>query len=394
MNHVDVAPVPTRSRIAALDALRGAALFGILLINIQSFQGPEGGLEAAGEAAYSAAERTAVTVLTALVQMKFIGAFAFLFGLGLALQGARVDARGGRSGPLLTRRLLVLAVIGALHAVLIWSGDILFTYAVIGLLALPLRRSPPRALLGAAAGAYAVALAILAANVAVTLLLAGDGGAATDATTSARGAAEAYASGDYGAMLAQRLDELGRTALSLVVNGPWVFAMIAAGMATVRAGILDHLEDRRPWLRRVATVGLGAGLPLNVLAALALDADPSALSAIGAAAQLLLFAGAPVLTAGYLAGGALWFLDHPDHALTRALSAVGRMALTNYLLQSVIATALFYGAGLYGDLGLLGALALCPLIYAANVGFSLAWLARFPQGPLEALWRRLTYGRG
>lgn len=392
-------PVLARNRIAALDALRGAALLGVLLVNtMQSFAGPDYGLEAAGQTAWSPADRATATVLTAVALMKFVSAFAFLFGVGLALQGARADARGGRSGPLLVRRLLVLGVFGLLHAVLVWSGDILLTYALVGLVAVTLRRSRPGVLLGAAGAALFLVLLFTGLTVVGSLILSSTGDAAAaglDGGIAAlpQRAAEVYASGDYGAMVAQRLDELAQTLGSLVVVGPWVLALIWAGMAATRSGLVERLEERRSLLRRLAVAGVAVGLPLNVVAALGMTAEAGALSPLRAGAQLLLFIAAPLLTAGYLAAGALWLTRHPDAAAARALAAVGRMAFTSYLLQSVVMTAVFYGLGLYGRVALLPALALALAVYAGNVAVAAWWLGRFPMGPAEWLWRRLTYPR-
>jgi len=392
------APVQARDRITALDALRGAALLGVLLVNtMQSFAGPQYTLEAAGRAVWSAPDRVTATVLSALALMKFVSAFAFLFGVGLALQAGRADARGGRSGPLLVRRLLVLAVFGLVHAILIWSGDVLLTYALVGLVAVTLRRARPGVLLGAAGAALLVVVLFLGLSLAANLLLASTGDAAaqvgSQAVAEAERAAAAYSSRDYGAKVAQRLTDLGQALANLLVVGPWVLALIWAGMAATRSGLVEGLAQRRALLRRVAITGLVVGLPLNVVAALGATAPADALSPVRTGAQLVLFTTAPLLAAGYLAAGALWLTRHPDAAAGRTLAAVGRTAFTSYLLQSVVMTAVFYGLGLYGRVGLLPALGIALVVYAGNVAFATAWLRRFPMGPAEWLWRRLTYPR-
>jgi uncharacterized protein len=136
-------------------------------------------------------------------------------------------------------------------------------------------------------------------------------------------------------------------------------------------------------------------LPLNLVAAYGLALNPSgaagtAMLWIGQSVQLL---GAPFLALAYAGLVATAIERHPRSGLSRRLSAVGRMALTNYLLQSVVMTAIFYGLGLYGRVSLAVALLMCLVLYGAQLALSPVWLSRHSQGPMEWLWRRLTYGR-
>lgn len=377
----------------ALDLLRGLAIGGILVVNVDLFRGPALFTGFAVDAA-GGADRVVATLMLWLFQGKFVSAFSFLFGLGLALQAARAEAAGRSGRRLLLRRLAGLALIGAVHALLVWSGDILLTYALVGLLIVPFRgRAPSTCLIWAA---VVLALpAVLLGAVAAFLLAVPEANAGVTGAGSADAAAAvaAYTSGDYPAMVAQRVRETGVVLASLPANGCLVLGMALLGAAAARAGLVTSLAVRRPLVRRVAAVGLGLGLPLNALYAAGVLADPRGTTAVGLAALGAWFLLAPLLSLGYLAAGTLVALAVPAHPLVRHIAAVGRTALSNYLLQSVLCTALFIGLGWYGRTGLAAAVVVAAGVYAVNVLVSRLWLARRRQGPVEALWRRLTYGR-
>jgi uncharacterized protein len=358
-------PTARGERVAALDALRGAAVLGILLVNVQYFQGPQRFL-GDGLEPWTGADRTAAYLITALVEGKFITGFAFLFGVGIALQSARAEARGQPAGRLMARRLAVLALFGAVHSLLLWYGDVLLTYALLGFVLVAARRAAPRTLLRWAAGLYGVGAALLL----VTAALPAEG---TGLPALAEQGVRAYQSGSYADMFGQRLRELGVYWLSFPFNGPWILAPMLAGLAAGRAGLHARLAEAAALLRRVAALGVGVGVPVSLLAA---AFSPSAALAF-----------APLVSLGYLALGALLL------PRARSLALVGRMALTNYLLQTVLATAVYYGLGLYGRGTLVAALGLTVAIWAVNLLVSRLWLARFDSGPVETLWRRWTYGR-
>lgn len=385
-------------RIGTLDALRGFAIIGILLVNIRLFRGPV----EPGTGMLPELEPYLDALITALAEGKFISALAFLFGVGFAIQTAGTERRGESPRWLLARRLTGLLLFGAAHAVLIWSGDILLTYALLGFAVLPLLRLSPRALLVWAA-------AILLAGPGV-LVLAGSGifSALSSAAPGLAGqvaqlafpgdltepALAAYGSGGYGEMTVQRLRELATFYLTsdFASTAGQVVAMLLLGLAAVRAGWVREPAAHARGILAVTVTGLLVGLPLNVLGTVGWEA---ALGGVSPVPPLLdrvtLYVGAPLLSAGYLGLAALLFRRFPASVPTRRLSEVGRMALTNYLLQSVVMTAIFYGLRLYGEVGLPAALGLCLIAYAVNFAFSYLWLSRFSNGPTEWLWRRLTY---
>lgn len=403
----DLGPAPARERLAALDGLRGFALLGILLVNVGLFSGPEFWLQIGGMGGYSGLDAALNFLVTFLFQAKFYSIFSFLFGMGLVMQTMRAEARGVASGGFLARRLAVLAVFGAIHAVFIWSGDILLTYALLGFLFLLFRKRRPRTMLVWAAILIFLPGFLLLVLGTISLLATTTPEGARAITQAGAGQADlirsvadsalaAYGSGSYADMVAQRLSELYLFATNIFFIAPGIFGMFLIGGAVARAGWLEDIEAHRAGIRRAVTVGLAVGLPLNLLAAYGIvmntgGAVGTAMLWIGQSAQLL---GAPFLALAYAGIVATMIRRFPGSDLARRTAAVGRMALTNYLLQSVVMTSIFYGLGLYGRVSFAVALLMCLVLYAAQLFLSPLWLSRFSQGPMEWLWRRLTYSHG
>lgn len=391
--------VPGTERLVALDAVRGFAILGILLVNVGIFSGAQGLTSANQYSAPLDAAGGLALVISVLAEGKFLCSLSLLFGLGFFWQAMRAERRVASSGRLLLRRCLGLGLIGIVHAVFIWSGDILFTYALLGLLLLAFRGRSPRTLLiwaGALVGVPLLFMALAAAFVA----LAGEGvgGAALSGSAFIReleqSAREAYNSGSYSEMVLQRLREITVYALAGLSIGPALLAMMLAGAAAARAGWLEDLAAHVAGLRRSALLGIGLGLPLNVIYAASLVADPSGAGAVGLAGLACWFAGAPALAVGYMASAALLALRNPVSGILLRVSAVGRLALSNYLTQSVVMTAIFYGLSLYGRIGLPQAMLIALALLAIQVLASPLYLERFSRGPVEWLWRRMTYGSG
>lgn len=386
----------TRSgeRLALIDALRGAALAGVLLVNLGGFS-LYYFLDPAQRAALPTARVDAWLAMAVqlLVQDKAITLLSLLFGVGIAIQAGRARARGLGDGPL-ARRLLVLLAIGLLHAHFLWWGDILALYAVAGLLLLALRRLPDPWLLAAGLG-LALCWPLLA-PVAYRLQPA-------DLPDEARMhafALAAFSSPDPGVALRGNLAYAHWNWLALWGVFPFVLARLMIGDWIGRRGLLQDPAAHRRLLRAVCVVGI----PLGLAAGVALEAieaaglTPAVLES-GRAAEFALRTLrriAPLAQGlGYAAGFALLFL-RPGWARRLAwLAPVGRLALTHYLAQSALGVALFYGVGL--GLGPQGGL---PLrfaawagIFAAQAAFGAWWLARFRLGPVEWLWRSLAAGR-
>lgn len=389
-------------RVLAVDALRGFALLGILMVNLIFFSGPVE--QTFGRPITDVASPWTYGLVLTFAQGKFYGLFALLFGLGFAVQMDRFAARGEHPGRRFRRRLLVLLGFGLLHGTLLWMGDILAMYAVIGLLLPAFARRKPSTLIIWAASLLAL-LALLCAAMAGFMALGSAFApqevarsfAAQEQATSAKIAQSlaAYGSGPYGDLFRLRLRELlGNYGMTLSI-APHILAMFLLGLWAWRKGIVQDLEAHRPLLKRFAIGGLALGLPGNLLYAQLMGQGFTAAGAPKAILGFGIYAlASPVLTVGYAAGIALFVLG-PGARLGGWLAAAGRMSLTNYLTQSLVMTTIFYfyGLGLFGRLALPWALGLGALLWLGQVLLSRAWLNRHAQGPLEALWRRLAFGR-
>ncbi|MEX0953336.1 MAG: DUF418 domain-containing protein [Nitriliruptoraceae bacterium] len=405
---VTAGPTPQSQRVDTLDVLRGLALMGILLVNIELFRGPVlFDLLAERSADTSRADDVAKFLVGWLASGKFISSFSLMFGVGAAMMFQRARAAGRRPRALLARRYAWLLVFGLAHMFLLFPGDILFIYGLGGLLLLLFVKRTNRTVVWWAGILLTLnTLFLLAGSVLTTLAPAtpeGDAAAAgvtqMFADLSDR-ALEAYTSGDLGARAGVRAWEV------LIVQGgsmfvlPMVLALFLIGLAIGRSGLITNLAGHRHRLRRASLIGLGGGLVLNVPvgltgtlggAAVGPDTDLSVgLLAAGAVGQGI---GAPLLAIGYLATLALACQNPAVLRRLGALRDTGRMALSGYILQSVLTSTFFVWLGYYGQLSMVASLGVVVGVWIVMLVSCSVWQRRWGRGPLERLWRHLTYGR-
>lgn len=400
-------PLPTDGsvRLTVLDALRGFALGGVLLMNMAAFSGivfmsPEQ-LRALPTAAV---DLPAAALMVWLTYGKFYSIFSLLFGIGFALQLDAALRRGDMRLTLFKRRLLVLLGIGLVH-MYVWEGDILVLYALIGFLLLPLRHVETARLPWLAA-------VLVGAPVLLQVIITMSGGAADPGAPLWRAgerllvaqgfAAEAM---PYPVLATAGWEEYLRFQLSgpffryaeLLTSGrPFkVLAMFALGLWIGRTGLLRAGEAAVPLLRRVRAWGLALGLPAAGVHAALFLAGGAPATWLEVAESMAYALGVAPLALAYAASFALLHREPRWRRRLERLAPAGRMALTSYLSQTALQIALFYGIGL-GLMGRVGAIWL-PLatvvILVGQVAVSTWWLGRFRFGPLEWLWRQATYGR-
>jgi uncharacterized protein len=390
-------PGPTTDRLPALDTLRGVAVCGILLANVFVFFGlfiaPP---DVAVQLSASRADRVVVAVEHILVAGKFYSVFSLLFGIGFGLQLAR---RGADALPLFRRRLRVLMLLGAVHALLVWAGDILLLYGLLGFTLPWFARRTSRqlvqwmwVLLAAPTLLYVIALVAW-----MSLAGPGPGGQSSSSGPPAEVIAIIARAGTGGlldGLVANLLFFVGRWAdLFASVRFPKVLGMFVLGLWLVRAGVIHAPESHARLLRRSRTLGLGLGLAANIVAWWAGARwpylPPSAGGLVGVVAQAI---GYPLLAVGYAAAVAL--AAHRHRWLSAAFAPAGRMALTNYLTQSVICVvlAMGYGFGLWWQVGPAATWLIAALIIGTQLVMSALWLRRYRLGPAEWLWRRLAFG--
>jgi uncharacterized protein len=417
-----VAPVAERERLVSLDALRGVAILGILVMNIYMFAMPFVGYM--NPLAFGGTEPINVGTWMfthILFDQKFLTIFAMLFGAGIVLVSERSEARGASPAAIFYRRQFWLVVIGMIHGYLIWLGDILFMYALIGMLAYLFRRRSVKTLLIVAACILPVTLlfnlgnakyaemAIAEVDEIVALQEAGEEIsdeqqttldewekqrpflAPTDADIQAE--LEAYLA-SYPEILAYRVPMVATMQVFMVLMfGLWrVGALMLAGMALMKLGVLSGERSNR-FYRNMILVGYLVGIPLTAFSASDLYAHEFSTFHQMRLGGLANYVGSVVVALGHIG---LVMLLVKTNAISRVMArfaAVGRMALTNYLMHSVILTTVFYGYGL----GLYGSVprAAQMLFVVAVVGFQLwyspIWLQRYRFGPVEWLWRSVSY---
>ncbi|MGH2354828.1 MAG: DUF418 domain-containing protein, partial [Chloroflexota bacterium] len=399
-------PVQAGERIQVLDILRGFAIFGILLVNMAFFAGPAVYDVAAGiERWPQLHDRVAEWLIRFFAEGKFYTLFSFLFGLGLSIQMTRAEARGARFVPLYARRLFVLFLIGLAHAFLLWHGDILVTYAILGFPLLLFRKRALKTLLWWAA--ILLLLPVLFLGLSVASLAAGRASpeaaaqierifaeAGASYAAQAEAAVRAYGQGAFGEIMAQRAQEVLLMWSFSLFTAPSVLAMFLLGLYAGRQGIVQNVPAHQPLIRKVMMWGLLLGVAGNLVSTVGQDLSSRAIpSTVGLLALAGSTIGGPALCFFYVCGLALLTQDTAWLRRLSPLAAVGRMALTNYLLQSLVGTTIFYsfGLGLYGQVGPAAGLALTIAIYLIQVPCSIWWLHRFQFGPVEWLWRSLTY---
>jgi uncharacterized protein len=398
-------PASAGERAEWLDALRGFALLGIVLINVQVFSGYvfRGPISTwmPVQHAWDSLDPALDFAVHALVQGKFYSLFAFLFGLGFALQLRRAEAMGAQAMSMMHRRLAWLLVFGLAHALLVWFGDILTVYAVFGFALLWFRHLSQRALLRWALFFLASPVLIYMAFIAVGL---GDPLAGDPATPPGESfivkATRTIATGSYLDVVQTQWQFYPggwiRRALRLAL--PRIFGMFLLGMWAARTGLPLLREAQRAMLlrcmlRRWLLWGVMLGLPLNI-GFTALGGGEALLpaSASGLLAVVMASLGMPLLCLACIAAFALYWSGSRPGSL---LVAAGRTALSHYLGQSVLCVGVFYGYG-FGFFGRVSYTVALPIAIAVFVLLALlgrAWLRRFPQGPMESLWRRLSYRR-
>jgi uncharacterized protein len=392
-------PVTQSERVVELDVLRGVALFGVLTMN---FIGFAGAYVVATEAQLAALPSAAFDEVTKFLVEWLIGGkantmFATLFGLGFYLQMKRGQGRPGFEARY-ARRLGWLLVFGVLNMALLWAWDILHLYALAGFLLLLMRNWSTRALV-----VFGVLAALYSFDLQRALIaLAGlpsplPEGLYTEAAILAR--QDVVRGGDYPATVLLFARWTWAEWIAGGMIGAWVLYALgrfALGAAIGRSGILDDIPGRLPLLRRIAWVTLPLGLVL-ALAQVILSRNPLEWSEWTVdAGKILHPLSTLVLAAGYSSAIVIAFQGGKGKAFLDLFRPVGQMALTNYLVQGFAYAVVLFGVGpglaLAGRIGTSAIVAICIAFFAAQIAFSHWWLARYRFGPMEWLWRWLTYG--
>jgi len=374
-----------RTRIQDIDALRGFALLGILVVNI-TFAASGFPIHLAKDPAYDSwLDHSVHWLSSAFVDMKFYLLFSFLFGYSFQLQMEAAQRAGAAFKPRMLRRLGGLFVLGVLHGVFLITGDILSVYAIIGLVLLGMRRVKDRTALLVAAGIYAYLFLTLAI---ATLFV--DSTQFIDPTTAVAAAQETTANltGSFSDVIGEHVSVLPTYGLSLLtVQGPTTLAAFLIGMVVGRRRMLQDLSGNEAVLRLMQLVGFTIGISGGVYyASVGGNGDTGAV--------LISVLTAPFLTAAYVA--TLLRFMHSDRGedVRQLLAPAGRMALSNYLGQSLATMLIFTGVGfgLAGQVSPLETVGFAVGIFVLQVLLSHVWLSSFRYGPVEGALRAVTNG--
>lgn len=395
-----IAPIQAKERFVILDALRGFALLGICLANfpefsLYTFQPAE--VTAAMPSA--AIDRVVRFVQYLFIDGKFYTIFSILFGIGFSIIIANAERKGANGFKIFYRRMSVLALIGFLHLMLLWSGDILLLYAIAGMLLPLFRRLSDRML-----------LAVSALFIFVPVLIEWSTGMAQISLSAWASDLQWHYCAKYG-ITEENFGVWLRDARSyagvfqFLIQGAFermwefleghrllkVMGLFLLGFYIGRNRIYAGLACHRKEIGRTGTISLLVGLPLSVVYAW----DSVSGHPFGDTVASLLYAVSVVpMGISYMAGMAWLFMKYETSGMWRYIAAPGRMALTNYIGQSLIGILLFYGIGFgWGASVGLGTTELIACgVFVVELLCSLAWLRYFRYGPLEWIWRMLTYG--
>lgn len=404
--HSQIQPVTSQGRIQLLDLLRGFALFGILMVNMPLFNNPHTIMFGNYSIWTDETSQQALWFIRFLFEGKFYILFSLLFGMGFQLFLQKAD----ENGLLLKtyrRRLLILLLIGALHVVLLWVGDILVWYALFGLLMTVFRKKSNRTLLKWSIGFLSIPIVLTFLMLLMGFISGNIPEAAEQMAESFKQqhqfrqqisaqAYETYATGTFTQIVAFRLLEYSQLLPGLFFFYPNTIAMFLLGMVFIRKGYIIQPEAHATFYRRMLAIGLPIGLLGSfAMAQIIKGTDPTQLSWLALLQMAGHSIGGVFLGLSYMCLIAFWMQKQILQALKHAIGCAGRMALSNYLMQSVIVTTLAfsYGFGLYGKISPLHGIFLTVLIYVFQLFFSVIWLSKFKYGPMEWLWRSLTYGR-
>ncbi|MFL5385469.1 MAG: DUF418 domain-containing protein [Longimicrobiaceae bacterium] len=397
----DARPVSAEERLPTLDVLRGMALLGVLVANVWFWFS---GLflriaEFRPELSRPTLDSAAYHLVSVFVSGRAISVFSFLFGVGLAVQALRAEARGADVVPLYRRRMAVLLGIGVAHGVLFWYGDILAVYALLGFVLLLFRRRSDRTLLAwAAVLLVAVPLAWTAWTVLTRDTAApAAAGAAAAAAAQRTATLEAFQSVRPDRIVPENLRWIRHTYLGPIALAifPPVFGCFLLGLWAGRRRVFERVSGHAAAFRRLMVWGLGVGLTTGVayeVVRTTVGSPTDARPWVPLVLSVLHVLAVVPLAAGGVSATVL-LLEHPAWRRRLGVFApVGRMALTHYLSQTVICLVIFYGGGLVGRVGVAAALAISLAVFAVQMAWSPWWLARFHFGPMEWAWRSLTYG--
>lgn len=376
------------NRIEALDTLRGFALLGIFIANMLIFHSPYFYIDPHSYFS-TPSDVASYKLINIFVEASFYPIFAMLFGYGLNMQYEKAIANGTSYVPMMAKRLAILMGFGLIHALFVWSGDVLFAYALMGFIMLAAIRIPKKWILWIALLVYLLPTFLFIGL--IYLLAKIDPNQLMDGFVDIQQielAITAYAHGTYGEAFVFRFSEWLIYGLTNSFLGIFmVLPLIMIGAAFSKGKLFERAAEMKSKIAIVGIIALAAGIFIKSWPYMDSQMYHNLLIQ-----QLL---GGPILAIGYASVIILLCQLPVFRTIFRPISKAGRMSLTTYLMQSIIATILFYGYGfgLYGKVDLETGTMIAVGIFAIQVIFAELWLLKFRMGPFEWLWRKGTYGK-
>ncbi|MFO7829922.1 MAG: DUF418 domain-containing protein [Bacteroidales bacterium] len=400
-----IKPVETKKRIHILDILRGFAILGILMVNMPLFNSPFFSRLSNFTIWESFPNQVADIFIRFFFEGKFYSLFSILFGIGFFLFLQKQNESGKSIIPTFRRRLFYLLIFGVLHITLLWFGDILLVYALFGFVMILFKNKSTKGLIKWVVAM--ILIPVIITGLAVLLVSLGkmhpEGAEQIEASFAqqeqqmrdlSEKALQVYSSGTFSEIFNMRLTEWKNTLGGFLFFYPNVFAMFLLGFYIAKKGWLFNIKENITVFRKMFWYGLIFGIVGNGIYTYGMEYSSQMDMNPTTFISMLGFGfGVPAMTLFYIAAFALAIEKGIFKWCTKRLAPVGRMALTNYLLQSVICTTLYfsYGFGLYGQVNIWQGIVLTLVIFVLQIFFSNLWLKRFHYGPMEWLWRVLTY---
>ena len=380
----EVQPLTASNRLPWIDAARGFAIFGIFIVNIATFNGPYF-LYGDGQNLWGPGQSpTWQALIDIFVQASFYSLFSFLFGFGMYIIYNNAQAKQlEKPNALLVKRLVILLIIGMVHAFLIWHGDILISYALIGFVLLLFMKQSNTSLLVWSLCLLMIPSGIFSGLLYILTPYVESEGLVNQASIDA--SFQNYGDGTWGNILWQNLIDW------LIANNPFNFFFIFCnllpifllGLMFAKNRWLHDIEGNKKFLRKVWVISLAIFILFK--AGPYMFGNPMWFSllqdSIGGTASAIFY----VISVAFIYSYGKGFFD--------LIGNVGKMALSNYLFQSILGVILFYNIGLgwYGEFSIEGTVLIVAIVYVFQVIMSTLWLQRFERGPVEWLWRRLIY---
>jgi uncharacterized protein len=380
-------PIAEKERIHSIDVIRGFALLGIFLVNMSSFHSPV--LYLGSNIDLGSSEEWITSFIDIFAQASFYTLFSFLFGFGMIVFLDRAKAKGHGYKRLFIRRLIILLLIGLTHAFLIWHGDILITYALIGFVLLLFYGVKAKVLLTTGLSVLLIPAIFLSALLLLVSFVYPEDAQLPKERALIEESIQNYKYGSFLEATTQRINDYFyvnnlESAIFLLVA---ILPLFLLGAYVAKERWFSDVNANKKAIQTMWFVSLIVAIPSKII--------PYITTKNIGTEYIQDSIGGPALALFY--GTSIVLLIEKQHwkTILKPFSYIGKLSLTNYLLQSIICTTIFYGYGLgfYGEITHFQGLLLTIGIYIAQIVISYYWLKRFYYGPIEWLWRSLTYGK-